>query len=140
MNNQPGGGGQWGGGPYAGPQQPHGPPGMPNVPPMAPYNQNPFGAGPPPPAQQPSSTSIGMIAFVVGIVAASMCLIGLVPCIGWLNWGTIVVAPIGKIIGIVGIVVDKDPSGRTKAIIGLCLSLAALIIGSIRLVLGAGCV
>lgn len=140
MNNQPGGGVPWNGGPYAG-QQPYGPPGAPMGPPPVPYGQGGFGGAPqPPPFQPPQASALAMIALVVGIVAGSMCLIGLIPCVGWLNWGTIIVAPIGKILGIAGIVVEKDPAGRTKAIIGLCISLAALIIGSIRLVLGAGCV
>lgn len=75
---------------------------------------------------------------VIGIVCASLMLIGLIPCLGWINWFVLLVGGINKILSIIAVFTTQNPSARNKAIIGLILTLVALFIGSIRLVLGSG--
>ena len=88
--------------------------------------------------EQPES-ALPTIALVSGIVIASFMVIGLIPCLGWLNWFVIFGGILAKIICWVAIFSEKNIKGRNKALIGLILVSVALFIGIIRLVLGGGC-
>ena len=82
-----------------------------------------------------------MIGMVMGIVILCVTVIGLVPCLGWMNWLTITVGPVTTILNLVAIILEQaDANKRSKAVIGLVLALVAVIVGGIRLVLGGGCV
>ncbi|HQP36713.1 MAG TPA: hypothetical protein PLI95_16115 [Polyangiaceae bacterium] len=145
MNYPPGAGGppgyppDWMGAPQQPQQQMPGQYGMP----PAPYGGNPqnpyggFGAPPPPPANKPNG--LPQAALIVGIVAGCLCIVGLIPCLGWVNYFTLFAAAAGKVLAIVGLISEKDSRNHTNAIIGLVISLVALVVGSIRLALGAGC-
>ena len=80
------------------------------------------------------------ISFIIGIVAFGLFIVGLFPCLGWLNWLNFPLALAGLIMN--GIVLTKEDSKdegvRNKALIALVLCLAALGIGPIRLFVGAG--
>lgn len=80
------------------------------------------------------------ISFIIGIVAFGLFVVGLFPCLGWMNWINFPLALAGLIMN--GIVLtqedSKDEDIRNKALIALVLCLAALGIGPIRLFFGAG--
>jgi hypothetical protein len=80
-----------------------------------------------------------MLALVWGILAFLGFLLGLVPCLGWLNWFNIPFAIVGVVIGIVALSqagAQHRPVG--PAILGLVLSVTAVVIGVARLALGGG--
>jgi len=83
--------------------------------------------------------SLPMIAMVGGIVVACLMVIGLVPCLGWVNWFVLLLGGVTKLVCWVAIFTGNSSKGRSKALIGLILVALALIIGSIRLALGSGC-
>ncbi|HVF29914.1 MAG TPA: GYF domain-containing protein [Pyrinomonadaceae bacterium] len=84
--------------------------------------------------------SLPIISLVGGIILFCLFLLGLVPCLGWLNWFVILGGGITKIFCWVSVFTTNNPQGRTKAIIGLVLTTIALFFGTIRLILGGGCV
>jgi hypothetical protein len=128
--------------PYAPPRQgfgqqqnvrPYGPP-APYQPPQhpAPY--------PPAPAQAATTgTPLPRVAMTVGIVLASLTLVGLIPCLGWVNWFTLIFGKMAIIISIVALVADKDASRKSMAVIGLVLSSTAVVVAILRLIIGGGC-
>jgi hypothetical protein len=80
------------------------------------------------------------ISFIIGVVAFGLFIVGLFPCLGWMNWLNFPLALAGLIMN--GIVLtqedSKDEDVRNKALIALVLCLAALGIGPIRLIFGGG--
>lgn len=80
-----------------------------------------------------------MVSLIWGIVAFLIFCLGLIPCLGWLNWFNIPMA-------LIGIVISAIALGRTRggeqstapAVIGLVLSLIAVCVGGVRLLLGGG--
>ncbi len=92
-------------------------------------------------AKPPRSSNLSMIGMVMGIIAACLMIVGLIPCLGWLNWFTLIIGGITNIVCWVSVITEKDdPSARNKAIIGLILTFLAIFIGGIRLAIGSGCV
>ena len=83
--------------------------------------------------------ALPMVAMIAGIVVACLMILGLVPCLGWLNWFVLVIGVITKVLCWVTVLTVKNRQGRNKGIIGLILVAIALFIGGIRLVLGGGC-
>jgi len=80
-----------------------------------------------------------MVALVWGIVAFLGFLLGLIPCLGWVNWLNIPLAIAGVVIAIIAMSqagAERRPTG--PAILGLVLSVTAVIFGLIRLFLGGG--
>jgi hypothetical protein len=75
----------------------------------------------------------------IGVVLASITLLGLVPCLGWLNWFTLIFGKMSIILSIVALVADKDASRRSMAVIGLVLSSSAVVVAILRLIIGGGC-
>lgn len=75
----------------------------------------------------------------LGIIALSFMLVGLIPCLGWINYINFFISPVTFVLAIVAIVTARTDNGRTAAILGLVLVLLANMIGVVRLVLGGGC-
>jgi hypothetical protein len=92
------------------------------------------------PAYQAKSSGLPTAGMTMGIITISLMVMGLIPCLGWLNWFTLLFGGVTKILCWVAIFTEKNPSARNKAIIGLVLTVIALFIGSIRLILGGGCI
>jgi hypothetical protein len=80
-----------------------------------------------------------MAGMVMGIVAACLMVVGLIPCLGWLNWFTLIFGGVTKILCWVTVFTEKAPDQRNKAVIGLVLAFLAIFVGSIRLIIGFGC-
>ena len=89
--------------------------------------------------QEEPEGALPKVAMIGGIVVACMMVIGLVPCLGWLNWITLFSAAVVKVICWVAILTTTNKSARTKALIGLILVVITLFIGTIRLAVGGGC-
>jgi hypothetical protein len=89
----------------------------------------------------PKGSNLSKVGMVMGIIVACLMVVGLVPCLGWLNWFTLITGGITNIVCWVSVITEKDdPSARNRAVIGLILTFLAVFIGGIRLALGGGCV
>ena len=79
---------------------------------------------------------MGVLGFIISLVAALFLFIGLIPFLGWLNWfTTLPIAVVGVIISGIGRA-KKPKSGISLA--GLIISLAVLAVALVRLNLGGG--
>lgn len=114
----------------------YGPPAQYQPPTPAPYPPAPM-------AQAASSSSLPKVGTTLAVVVACIALLGLVPCLGWLNWFALVLGKASLVICIVALVTEKDPTRRSKAVAGLVLLSVALGVAVIRLTLslifGGGC-
>lgn len=128
---------------YSAPQQPQ------QVRPFAapaPYQPPHPAPYPPAPVPQATSTSsLPKVGMTLAVVVACMALLGLVPCLGWLNWFAIIFGKFALITCVVALVSEKDPARRGKAVAGLVIVGGALGIAVFRLVLslvagGGGCI
>jgi hypothetical protein len=116
------------------------PPQQQNVRPYGPPVQyQPQYPAPHPPAQTTSGTSLPRVAMTIGIVLASVTLLGLIPCLGWLNWFTLIFGKMAIILSVVALVADKDASRKSMSLIGLVLSSSAVVVAILRLIIGGGC-
>ncbi|HVF42773.1 MAG TPA: hypothetical protein VM936_07175 [Pyrinomonadaceae bacterium] len=127
---------------YAAPQpqnvRPYAPPAPYQPPTPAPYPPAPL-------AQTTNTSSLPKVGMTLAVVVACVVLLGLVPCLGWLNWFAIIFGKFALITCIVALVSEKDPSRRGKAVAGLIILGCALGVAVFRLVLslvagGAGCI
>ena len=125
---------------YGAPQQqqnvrPYAPPALYQPPTPAPY--------PPAPAQGTSNSSLPQLGMTLAVVVACIVVLGLVPCLGWLNWFAIIFGKVSLVMCIIGVATEKDPSRRSKAVVGLVLLCVALGVAVFRLTLslifGGGC-
>ncbi len=64
-------------------------------------------------------------------------IIGFFPCLGWFNWFNLPVAILGVILSAIALSRD-DGESRGMCITGLILSIAAILIGVFRLIIGLG--
>lgn len=76
--------------------------------------------------------------YIWGILSILGMILGFIPCVGALNWLVIPFAGVGVILGIIGIVIEKQ--SKTGSIAGLVMCLIAVVFGSIRLIMGGGVV
>ena len=70
---------------------------------------------------------LNIVSVIMGLVAAVMALVGLIPLLGWVNWLMLPVAFIGIVLGML----SSGNLGRN-----LCIVVA--IVGGLRLMLGGG--
>ena len=92
-----------------------------------------------PTTQGARDSGLGVTVRTMGIIALSFMLIGFIPCLGWFNYLNITLSFITIIIGIVAIASAKSDADRTSAFLGLAFVALAIILGTIRLILGGGC-
>lgn len=72
-----------------------------------------------------------------GVMALMGFFLGLIPCLGWLNWFNIPFAVGGLIFSILAHAMGR-PGFRTSSTWGIGLCVIAVLIGAKRLVLGGG--
>jgi hypothetical protein len=78
-----------------------------------------------------------VISLAWGILALLGFFVGLVPCLGALNWLNIPFSAAGLIVSLIAY--SKGvPGQRTASVVGIILCLIAILIGAKRLVLGGG--
>lgn len=82
------------------------------------------------------------VVLVLLIVLAVVVSAGFVPCLGWLNWIGTPLAFLVTLLGLIGLVSDRDPEGHPR---GLPLYLTAMLggvvlggLGAMRCLLGGG--
>lgn len=78
-------------------------------------------------------------ARTMGIIVISLMVVGLIPCLGWVNYITLTLAFVTVIISIIGASNAKSTSARSAATLGLVFALIAGFVGFIRLIIGGGC-
>ena len=86
------------------------------------------------------------ISFIIGIVAFGIFIIGLIPCLGWMNWISWPLALTGCVMNAITVIQEAikgadgyiDKSAIIKSIIAFVLCIGVLIIGPIRLMFGGG--
>lgn len=114
----------------------YGPPAQYQPPQPAPYPPAPL-------AQASSSSSLPQMGMTLAVVVACIVLLGLVPCLGWLNWFALIFGKVSLVMCIIAVASEKDPGRRSKAVTGLILLCVALGVAVIRLtlslILGGGC-
>lgn len=116
-----------------------------------PYQQQPYQqqyAQPPAPIQQvvyqqyaPQTGNSGLASAgrVLGIVSISLMLVGLVPCLGWVNWIMLPLSLLTFILSLAAAVTAKNERARGIALMGLVFAVIAGFVGFFRLVIGGGC-
>jgi hypothetical protein len=78
---------------------------------------------------------IGILGFVVSLVAAGFMVIGLIPFLGWLNWlTTLPLSIVGAALSAVGLVRHRNHI----AVAGLAISIVVFFIAVGRLIIGCG--
>lgn len=78
-----------------------------------------------------------ILSLTWGILAIIGMFVGLIPCVGALNWLNIPFAVVGLIVSLVSH--SSNPgSRRTGSLVGIILCVLAIVIGFKRLVLGGG--
>ncbi len=78
---------------------------------------------------------IGLIGFVVSLVAGGFMVIGLIPLLGWLNWiTTLPLAIVGAVLSGISLAHRKGGIG----IAGLVISIVVFFIATGRLIIGCG--
>jgi hypothetical protein len=75
----------------------------------------------------------------MGIIAISLMFVGLIPCVGWLNYINIPFSFATIVLCIVAAATAKAAPARSSAIIGLVLAIISDGVGFIRLIIGGGC-
>jgi hypothetical protein len=80
---------------------------------------------------------MGIIGFVLSLVAGGFMLIGLIPFLGWLNW--ITTLPLAVIAGALsGLSLSRRNRGNGIAIAGLIISILVFVGAVNRLIAGCG--
>jgi len=87
----------------------------------------------------PQQNSLPVAVRTMGIIALSLMLIGLIPCLGWVNYFNFAFSFVTVVLGIVALATATNDSARNSAIIGLVMVVIANFTGVIRLILGGGC-
>jgi hypothetical protein len=80
---------------------------------------------------------MGIAAIILGILSFIGMIVAFFPCLGSLNWLNIPFAVIGLVISIIATVTEKE---KAKGTIGIVLCGIAILLGTIRLILGWGIV
>jgi hypothetical protein len=74
-------------------------------------------------------------------LSAFLTLFGLVPCLGWLNWVALPLCLVTVVVGVMGLVSDKDPAtgksrGRNAHLMAVIFGLMLAALSFLRWVLG----
>jgi hypothetical protein len=91
------------------------------------------------PVTQRQESGFGGTVRTLGVIALSFMLVGLIPCLGWLNYLNIAFSFVTIVIGIVALANAKSETERTAAMLGVALVALAIVLGTARLILGGGC-
>jgi hypothetical protein len=92
-----------------------------------------------PPSASTQESGLPVAVRTMGIVALSLTLVGLIPCLGWVNYVNFTFCFVTFVLAIVAIAGARSDAARTSAVLGLVMTLIADIVGVFRLILGGGC-
>jgi len=80
---------------------------------------------------------MGIIGFILSLVAGGFMLVGLIPFLGWLNWFTTL--PLAVIAGVLsGVGANRKNHISLFSVMGLIISILVFIVGVSRLFVGCG--
>lgn len=79
---------------------------------------------------------MGLISFILSLVALLLTVIAFIPLLGWLNWIFIPITILALVGNIIFFYIDLGLKNLAKA--GIIISIVALVIGLIRLSIGNG--
>jgi hypothetical protein len=80
---------------------------------------------------------LGLIGFIISLVAAGFMLVGLIPLLGWINWFTsLPLAVAGAALS--GISLTRRGLSNVFGILGLIVSIVVFFIAFSRLIAGCG--
>ncbi|HEX8457772.1 MAG TPA: hypothetical protein VF656_10785 [Pyrinomonadaceae bacterium] len=88
---------------------------------------------------QVENSGLASTARVMGIIALSLMLVGLVPCLGWVNWIMLPFSLLTFILSLIASLSVKNERARGMALMGLVFAAVAGFVGFFRLILGGGC-
>ena len=76
-------------------------------------------------------------------LSAVLTLLGLFPCLGWINWVAIPLAFVTVVVGTMGLASDKDPQtgaarGRPAHLMAVIFGLVLGAVGTLRWMVGMG--
>ena len=91
------------------------------------------------PTAQRRESGLGVTVRTLGIIALSLMLVGIIPCLGWLNYLNIVLSVVTIVLAIVALASAKSDAERTSAFLGLGFVVMAVFVGIARLIVGGGC-
>jgi hypothetical protein len=78
---------------------------------------------------------MGILGFIISLVAAGFMLIGLIPFLGWLNWiTTLPAAVLGAVFSGLGLARHRG----VLAMVGLVISVVVFFLAAGRLIIGCG--
>lgn len=93
----------------------------------------------PPQSSAAQENGLPQAVRTMGIIALSLMVVALIPCLGWINYFNFAFGFVTLILSIVALTQARSDSARSSALIGLTLVVLANFIGFFRLVLGGGC-
>ncbi len=80
---------------------------------------------------------LGLIGFIISLVAAGFMLVGLIPLLGWINWFTsLPLAVAGAALS--GISLTRRDLSNVFGVLGLIVSIVVFFIAFGRLIAGCG--
>lgn len=94
----------------------------------------PYVVSVPVPVAVPEQSSLPVAVRAMGIICLSLMLIGLIPCLGWLNYFNFAFGFVTLVLAIVALATATNDSARSSAIIGLLLVVIANSTGLVRLI------
>jgi hypothetical protein len=77
---------------------------------------------------------VAVVSIVLLFFSGLFVTVGLIPCLGWINWTAIPLAALTAMVGLVGLFSDRDPD--TLRMRGVAAHLAALVLGSLLTLIG----
>ncbi len=86
---------------------------------------------------------MAVVSLVLLFFSGFFVTVGLIPCLGWLNWVGIPVSALTALIGLIGLCSDRDPvtlcmRGVVAHILALAMGSLLTLIAIIRCALGLG--
>jgi len=76
-------------------------------------------------------------------LSAALTLLGLFPCLGWINWVAIPLSFVTVVVGVMGLSSDRDPQtgaarGRPAHLMAVIFGLVLGAVATLRWMIGAG--
>ena len=86
---------------------------------------------------------MSLATLVLLTVTLPLFLIGLVPCLGWVNWVGVPLAVSTALVGLAGLAFDREPEtrrpiGGLARVLGLVAGILMAVLGSLRCLMGGG--
>jgi hypothetical protein len=89
---------------------------------------------------QQEKKGVAQASLVISIIMLCIAVVGLIPCLGWLNWANLGLLAEGQHIAWwISFFTERNSQARMKRLLSLPFFLAAIFISAVRLIIGGGC-